>query len=709
MVQAAAACLWIAVAIGHVQCSSVGSSFRASLLALAHDRINVWYENKDNLMDAQVKDGISFRLSKTDKICSGTGVPLTFLDFKIDGIRAIDAFNAISDIVNEPSWDEVNVAAYHLADMQKMRARAYATVMSASAGPISMTREFFEWQVVDANFTSGEFWSVCSTLNNEDLLQMRSPTPGAVEAQNCLAAFRIRSVSDGVHIVVSQQPVSHPPLITDRDVAGLAFPDTIKWVKSFIGQARKQAALEWNDTRTILPDWMLLNHEENCTVDLPNVNLQRSLLENALRELDRKNPGSKEADQKLPGGEKLHSWRRLGQCGNTDIGAQKLPLWQAEFRIPSAQPADVFNVIANKEHEPRWNSQVTRMRIADFSSGTNAGVRGVHEEHAAPTGLPIWFKEGPSELWEWQAANHSLENQTYMVVLASTAAAESSKFGRRNKEAVQCLAAYKVYPASTNGTQVRMVTHLNPNSMLPQQAGWMWNSINRKRLGKYAAELTAEVHRLVSVRGRGGQAITDGTLLTLLSPAPPGRNRSVSIAQVLEAKGKDVFRKFAQLDLPHVLNTSAWAVENFATHASELSSLAQRLKANMTALEYEAFRPAVALDVIDVQTQGECLSAAQLRVIQELAIEDCAGSSSSGLLPDDDDVDRPTEKPRLILVAAGAFAVLMLFCVAMVCCCLKCRRRLREKRALGPASARHCFKTLLLDEDRRAGVDVIPA
>jgi len=84
MLSSAAWCRVLSLAILTAAPSLVRGStqFRASLLELARSRINVFYSNKANLLQAKESQNIKFVLSKDDKTCGGEGVPLTFFGIR---------------------------------------------------------------------------------------------------------------------------------------------------------------------------------------------------------------------------------------------------------------------------------------------------------------------------------------------------------------------------------------------------------------------------------------------------------------------------------------------------------------------------------------------------------------------------------------------------------------------------------------------------
>merc|ERR1712194_632402 len=73
------------------------------------------------------------------------------------------------------------------------------------------SREFYQWQVVEADVDRNEFWIVSTTRGTAELRKQKPPQSGAVGAQNCLGAYHIReSDSGGTHVQWTQQINTHP-------------------------------------------------------------------------------------------------------------------------------------------------------------------------------------------------------------------------------------------------------------------------------------------------------------------------------------------------------------------------------------------------------------------------------------------------------------------------------------------------------------------
>eukprot|EP00959_Pyramimonas_sp_CCMP1952_P212336 4443103-Pyramimonas_sp.AAC.1 len=63
--------------------------------------------------------------------------------------------------------------------------------------------------MVDANFTTEEFWVVFTSLDTTALQQRKPADQGTVSMQNCMGATHITKTPTGLHIVSSNQPNAH--------------------------------------------------------------------------------------------------------------------------------------------------------------------------------------------------------------------------------------------------------------------------------------------------------------------------------------------------------------------------------------------------------------------------------------------------------------------------------------------------------------------
>lgn len=648
--------------------------FRAQLLKLARDRIELWDKgatDPSQFVDSQQSGDIVSRLSVDDKQCAPEGetegVPLTYMEFPIDGVRPVDAFNVLTDLLKQPSWDVSCNAAASLGDFKQQRARGYA--MGFAAKPLS-TREMFEWLVVDANKTTEEFWVVFSTLNGELLHERRPNMDGAVEAQNCLAAYRFKKTTEGVRATMTQQINGHSYPLTARYIAKAGFPNMVTWVKAFRDQAKLQGGLGWNDTRLFVPDWML--HDQNCTAAKPDTDTRDQLVAKATEEFNREDRGREQLNVlPVPEG---RMWQRTAQCGNSDVPTQNLPMWQLEFPVKGVSPEELFNVLAAKGREPSWNKQVSREELLQH----RGGARGVHEMLPTPKDVPKLLAS-TRELWQWQAAKHSMANRTYLLVLSSQDHASSPHFESDSIEAAQCLAAYEVSPATGGGSLLRVIQQPNPNIYkLIGHLAFLWSTISQRMLGQWAEDLIAEAQRLATERRQQHGFPVDGDVLALLAPAPPERNASISL-QVALNSSDGFLQAFAQLDIPAQLNIT----DDFVKCAATVHQLGLRLQRNATEQEFALLRMQAA-DSLDLQLQGEALAAVQWRILEEQAKQACIG----GNIPDPNKHadENGLSVTQVICIGVAFIVTLFGLCVAVCCGCRKYRARKRRQLRLAGAS-----------------------
>mmetsp|Transcript_152011 Transcript_152011/g.488031 ORF Transcript_152011/g.488031 Transcript_152011/m.488031 type:complete len:720 (+) Transcript_152011:97-2256(+) len=636
---------------------------RTSLLDAAHDRVNNFYKDSQNLDDPKQQAGVVFRLSKDDKECGGDGVPLSFIEYDVDGARPIDVFNVLSDAHNQPSWDEHCAKMDPLGDFTQVQAKGFAGLFVAPGAPVS-GREGYEWMVAEANFTTEEFWLVMSTYNNNDLKQKRPFDSGSVEMQNCMAAYKITKTDKGSHVVNTQQINSHSWPLSARYVANTGWTGSIDFATSLRKVAPTQKQKGWNQTQTFLPSWMLVDRP--CGVEPVDEDLRLSILGHAATEmaLPEKDRGSM-STATLASGEKMKLWRREKACGGGGVPSTDIPAWWAEFTVPKAKPEEVFNWLVAKADEKSWHKGQGRVNLTGFHSG----ARGVHEEFLAP-----WPFES-RELWEWQVANQSLATRTYLLALESAPEPTTPKFGD-GKAAVasQCLAAYEVSPTA-GGTLLRMSSHLNPNVGLLSKLSILWVKAGEQMIKDFANALS-------TAAAAGAPPTIDGGALALLAPPPPGRNASLTVAGVAGLPGNgtslDFLRGVAGLDLPQVLDVSA---VDLPARAQEVFRLYHRLEKNATKEDASAFEGGRAMTAAQLQLQGEALAALQLRALGAVAVVDCEGG-----VPDFDH-DKSGGGIPIMLMAGIAVGVLAVIAMCCTWCCCRCAKRRRAKRAAVDASA----------------------
>lgn len=649
---------------------------RKALLELARDRLLNFYAQKSNLEDPKETDGIVFRLSKDDKSCAGDMVPLTFLEFDIPNARPVDVFNVLMAAENETQWDSAPSEMRVLGEWKKYQARGVVGFFDAK--PLS-TREVYEWQVASANFTSQEFWVVYSTLQNDELRSKEPVRAGAMEMQNCLCAYRITlKAGGGVHVVNTQQVNEHPFPLSARTVANLGWQTSAAFGSHLRTQSQKQEQKGWAANKTEVPAWML--KDKDCVLEKPDESLREALLSKAESSLSGPWEEPPKTVQKLADGQEMKVWQQAATCGGSQA-----PLFHAEFVVPDAGPQEVFNAVAAKSREAKWNSRLKQVNMTGF---TNPGVRGVHEEFATPSVLG--WKLAPREAFEWQAAQHN--SSRYVMMISSDPDTTIPSFNDGAVRATQCVAAYEVVPDG-KGSRIRLVQHLNANVGVAEHIQFLWEKTVISMLGTWASELTEEARNIVADRncGKGGSCkllAYDAELLELLSPSPLHRNSSLTIASVLSLAPKQAaFRRlaavpqwqraFGKLPLTKALNVTEW--ENFESQADEVMSLFRLVEHNATDEEKEPFASR-AHDALDVQRQGEALASLQWRYLEVVNLHDCNSN-----LPDINGDHGHRALPFAVLIGiAVAFVALLLACLG--CCGVKLYRMRRNRQARQAAS-----------------------
>mmetsp|Transcript_52443 Transcript_52443/g.125304 ORF Transcript_52443/g.125304 Transcript_52443/m.125304 type:complete len:692 (-) Transcript_52443:235-2310(-) len=677
--------LFLVLASTLLYAASASESFRNSLLELAHDRLEVQYADKGSLDDPKERDAVKYQLSKDDKACGDDGVPIMYLDFEIEGARPVDAFNVLADALSQPTWDSACAQVEPLVEMRNLQARGLAATFLAK--PLS-SREAFEWQVLSANVTLQEFWVVYTTEGNDDLKARRSLDPDAVEMQNCLGAYYLRPSANGVHVLGTQQVNSHSSPLSARTVANMAWGQTIDWAVAFRKASQKQAALHWNDTKTSVPSWMYT--DQPCSAAEAEDHVRTGLLERAEAEFQIPQRGKEHSTSALPDGTVLQMWSRDGSCGGKGVPRASLPVWQTEFCIDATDPVDVFNVLIAKSEEPSWNSVVKHVNF----TGMHAGARGTHEAIAMPPVL--WHRWRTRELFEWQAAGHTLENDTYVIALASTEQRIAEMFDSANVKAFQCLAAYQLSVGrDCNGTQVRTTQHVNPNIAIASGVAKLWPKAGTQLMTEFASSVMSQAQQLAKQRRAGGAVEIDWEALALLAPARPGRNSTLDLRTVLASPPQSLLEAFSRLELPQVLDLSGASLEDFRRSAEEVLKLFHKLQHNASEVEAEVFANGAARNAIDLQLQGEALARIQSRVLDKLS---CGAGPH---LPDINRHKTPKGMPlKLLATLLGAAALVLLVTAAGCAWCgvRRCRRNraMRQRRSTPPART---ARVALLHED----------
>jgi hypothetical protein len=372
-------------------------------------------------------------------------------------------------------------------------------------------------------------------------------------------------------------------------------------------------------------------------------------------------------------------------------------MFRLEFSVPNVTPQELFNVLIAKANESSWGSQVTRADILEYKEG----VRGVHEMLAMPRLI------SPRELWEWQAATHDVENGTYLIVLSSQTNQSTTFFNPTSVEAVQCLAAYEITQKDGHAF-LRTISHVNPHAPGPiGDVTWFWEWFGPKMLGEWASELSAKAQQVAGDRKLGHPIAIDEGVLALLDPTAPVGYSNISVKTVLESQ-KNWRHEFAHLDIPAQLNASI-PIE-FAKLAANVYKLGLRLKSNATGSEFSLLS-IQAVDRLDLQLQGEALSAIQWRIREEIANNTCF---PSGWKPPDINGNaglRGLTMSSLIMVGVGLFVVLV---ALVVCCCCavgRCRRRKRDLRLNSVAmnAPLACGPESRLDTAETGSVSRLPA
>mmetsp|Transcript_118647 Transcript_118647/g.228931 ORF Transcript_118647/g.228931 Transcript_118647/m.228931 type:complete len:396 (+) Transcript_118647:68-1255(+) len=233
--------------------------WREALLEQAKTRIFKWYNDPTQMEVSQDRNGVRVNIMKKDRECGGTGVPVTFASFDVDGARPVDVFNAMLDTSAQLQWNKECKSVIPIGEFVEHGARGWSVTFGF---PIGGDREFVQWQVASADFEKEEFWIVYSTLNNHLLHEAHPLQAGVVESQNCLGAYRIFKTASGkTHVVITQNVNVHVPLGFPihlvLDIFPPAWKYTIQFVNELSDQSRLQANLGWDARKTKAPVFML--------------------------------------------------------------------------------------------------------------------------------------------------------------------------------------------------------------------------------------------------------------------------------------------------------------------------------------------------------------------------------------------------------------------------------------------------------------------
>jgi hypothetical protein len=250
--------------------------------------------------------------------------------------------------------------------------------------------------------------------------------------------------------------------------------------------------------------------------------------------------------------------------------------------------------------------------------------------------------------------------------------------------------------AENNGTLVRLTSHLNPNFGTAVKSNGLWDAVAEKALVDFAGALSTEVWRLAGLRASGSLLLetVDSDALRLLYPEPADRNASETVAHTMSLAAETWLEAFASLDLPLVLNCSAWNCPGcFEHHAAGILQLFERARGttslNVTRSEASVFLAGRAQDAVTLQRHGEALALIQGRAIAIITDLACA---SQDLKEIDDDLPG-SGFPLWALVGTSIATVVVILAAGMSCCCWRrWQRRWRDRRlrAAAVAALLHC-------------------
>lgn len=643
--------------------SAVAGTFKDLLFDEGEKRLNTF--SKPAMDQSYSSAGVNVFLSKETKSCGGDGIPLTFVDAVIEGVRPVDVFNVLADVGNIPKWDKSCSQAVQLGEFRQRGAVGWLSKFVE--GPLS-AREFAQWMMVEANFTAQTFGVLFTTIENDDLYQIHPHDPANTEAQSCLSYSRVMPHEKGTLLQVTTETNVHSWPITQQDIFDKGgATGLVDWIGEMGRAATAYAGL--NDTIVVVPSWMW--EKQACTSDKRDTETKDAILAKAAAEFNRADV-TKVEDVTLASGETLSLQSRWASCGGHGLAEQSVPLWHADLEVDGVRPIEVFNALAGITHFPNWEPMIPRVETFNISRGD---ARGLHLQVRLPNsgyGKYLYARD----LWSLQVLEHNCSDDSYLVALSATT--PTSVFEDTDVRGEQCLTAFKISPIGKDKIRISMIHHVNWG-LLRIGSYFMLTSIGKEELTVLSEALVKEAKRLASNRGDSGKlgpgSIDAGTTALLVSPQPPSVT-NLTIRQLLQEPVQDMLlQMFVQFDINAAL--ARRKQDTFETAAKDIHHLLQKLRKNATACELSKFSNGPAKDELDLQLHAEALSAIQWRVNGRLQEGEC-----NAVLPDIDKPEAPADTRMLTLAATGVCSTILL-CVACICaCCCRRKRQITEARRL---------------------------
>lgn len=546
-------------------------------LGEARQRFDGWLSNKSSF-EAFVDDsaGVKGWLSYESLPCGSTqnsltgGVPEMFIEYYVDGARAIDVFNVIVECGSP--WSSgpgvAKISCELLEDMAWRQAQGIRSTYMRTQEFASLLRESTSWRVASANFTEQEFYYIETNQENQELLDRHPPNPENAEQDTCFYGLRIRA--EGSRVRVSQTSLHNPNYkfwMPRSFYKNGGFSSLVEWVGELRTRSRLQFSKNLSMSSVAVPDFML--NLQPCTHQPPQANYRRDLLSLADEELQRSDL-MQLPPRRLPGGELLKLSRRLEFCGGRDIESQLTPVWHGKVLLRDAEPVEVFTMLASKLHEATWNSYLENVSSFNTDAIWSRGLRSQYTFKGLD--LPFDFDR---TIDEWQVARHNRSTNTYLVVtrsdLSNVTKTATTQFGVRGfslvPAACNCLSAYEASDGpDPNTTLLHFSIHINPHSDAESEA--MWDMIGPDFIETFAKGIATSASRIHEIRGQNSARIVngvgkladivplidDGVLALLVPPPPNGRFPHARLSELNLAPMDEKKQIFLNLDIVSALS-----------------------------------------------------------------------------------------------------------------------------------------------------------
>lgn len=197
-------------------------------------------------------------ISKKDFFCGDLAVPTYYIEFLVKGARPVDVFNVLVDPLQQPKWLCKGCTVSLVANNVKEKVQGFAAAYRAV--PVNR-REFYHWQAVDANFTTGEFLLGTDARHNQELHKLKKPEPDATVARMCYSFSSIRPDPEGARVTQMSHfnvrvPFAFGPF-TPRGMYSMIWPMMLERVPKIISRAQWQAKRNWEADRVVIADAFL--------------------------------------------------------------------------------------------------------------------------------------------------------------------------------------------------------------------------------------------------------------------------------------------------------------------------------------------------------------------------------------------------------------------------------------------------------------------